>query len=682
MARGLGLVARRIGQPAVVGELAAGLIVGPSLLGRIAPDAAAWLFPGDELHSGVLLAIAWVGVILLLAETGFETDLGLLSRMGRSTALVPVGSLIVPLGMGIGMGFLMPDAFVSGGRTIFALFMGVCLAVSSLPVVAKILIELNLMRRNVGQIIIVAGMADDIVGWVLLSALAGAAASGHLDPAKLGLTIIAIAAFLAFAFTLGQRGTNALLRRSMRSGDPVLPLSAVMLVVFGFAALTQAIGIEAVFGAFVAGIVVARSRFFRRDLEEMIHGFSHGVFAPIFFATAGMYVDLGQLRDPQILLWSGIVLAVASVAKLVGSYVGARIGPLGHREAIAVGVGLNARGALEVIIATIALSIGVFNGSAYTVIVLLAMSTSIAAPPLLRWALARVEATAEEAERLEREELLSSSVIAGARNALLPTRGGANSAIAAHLLDRVLLPEAHVTVLTISDPAAVYEPGAEARVASVVDAFPDREVERRNERADDPVSAIIREADVGYDLMAVGLNEDFRGTHVLSPRLRQLLLRTSTPVLLVRRGTDDVDAPGDPRIRRILVPATGTPLGRAAEELASILASRVDGEVHVVHVVTRDGQPMRAAAVGQLSRARDLAERMGRGASPLLRTGAHAYEEIVRAADDRDVDVIMLGAQIRGHGDVPFLGQGTEYVLERSRQTVAVVLFPDSGEAS
>lgn len=452
-ARGFGLLAQRVGQPAVVGELAAGLVLGPSAFGRFLPEAAHWLFPGDPHSSGIILAVAWVGVILLLVETGFETDLGLLASIGRSTTMVPLGSLVLPLGLGIGVGFLMPDVFLSGGRTIFALFMGVCLAVSSLPVVAKILLELRLMRRNVGQIIIVAGMADDLVGWIMLSTLAGAATAGRLQVGKLVTTIVALVAFIVLAFSLGQKATNALLRRALKASHTIaLPMSAVMFVVFSLAAITQAIGIEAVFGAFVAGIIIARSRYFRRDMEEGIHAFSHAVFAPIFFATAGMFVDLGQLANPTIAWWAGIVIAVASVGKLVGSYVGARLGPLGHHEAIAVGIGLNARGALEIIIATIALSIGVFNQQSYTIIVLLAMTTSIIAPPLLRWVLGNVEASQEEAERLEREEILQASVIANSRSALLPTRGGANSVMAARVLDLVLQPEAHVTVLHVQPP--------------------------------------------------------------------------------------------------------------------------------------------------------------------------------------------------------------------------------------
>ncbi len=681
-ARGLGLLAQRFGQPSVIGELAAGLVVGPSLLGRLFPDVAAWLFPGDDVHSGILLAVAWIGVILLLVETGFETDLALLSRMGGSTAMVPLGSLVLPLALGIGTGFVMPDVFVAEGRTIFALFIGVSLAISALPVVAKVLIELRLMRRNVGQVIIAAGMVDDIVGWIMLSTLAGVASAGRFEAGRLGLTVAALVAFIGLAFTLGQRATDSVLRRSLHSrhDGTALPLTAVMLIVLVFSAVTQAIQIEAVFGAFVAGIVIARSRYFHRDVEATIHGFTHALFAPVFFATAGMYVDLGALADPTVALWAAIVLVVASVGKLVGSYIGGRMGPLGHRESIAVGVGLNARGALEIIIATIALSIGVFNQQAYTVIVLLAMTTSMMAPPLLRWALSNISASDEEAERLEREELLAESVIAKARNALLPTRGGANSAMAAHVLDLALREEAHATVLLVQPPDGT--PAQDHLAQLVEDVFDERDTALRVQRSDDVPGTILEEASLGYDLLALGLNEDFRGTHRMSDPLQAIISGSPVPILLVRRalGMRHEDDYTTVRFRRLMVPATGTVTGRAAEEFAYTIGDRHDAEVDAVHVLSRTdrfGPEAEPPAVGQLERARSLAERFGRGVSPVLRVGSVASREILAAADDHGTDLVVIGTQLRHHEDgSPFLGHGTEFLLEHARQTVVVVVFP------
>lgn len=676
--RGLGGLLGRFGQPAVVGELGAGLILGPSVLGRIAPGLAERLFPGHEVESALLLAVSWLGIVFLLAVTGFETDLGLLRRLGRASAGVSIGSLVLPLALGSALGMVLPDALIGDGtgRTTFAAFMAVALSISALPVVAKILGDMRLMRRNFGQITVAAGMVNDLVGWLLLGALTGIVHTGGFDVGQLAGTLLGLAVFILAAFTIGQRGVDRTLRRARAAGDGSTgPLTVVVLTVFVAGAITHALGMEAVIGAFVAGIVLSRSRFLPHESEVMIERMSSAVFAPIFFATAGLYVDMGALARPGNLLATVAIIALAAIAKLAGSYVGGRVSHLSSTESLAIGIGLNARGAMEIVLATIGLRLGVLNEASYTAVVIMAMVTSMAAPPLLRPVLRRLKTSPEEAKRLEREETLEASVIAKARNALLPTRGGANSAIAGRLLDLVLQPEAHVTVLTIVPPevSELDDGERDDPTVRVAQAFDDRATDERREIRDDPVQAILDESRLGYDLVALGLNEDFRGTHTLSDRLRSLLSQTRTPVLLVRRGSSDDE------FRRVLVPVSGTVPSRAAEELAYTLASRVDAEVDVVHVVARHDADPHRTGIGQLSRARTLAERFGRSAAPVLRVGQNAYEQIVTAAWDRSADLVVLGAQLRTTDDgQPFLGYSTEYVLEHAPGTVAVVVFPVS----
>lgn len=674
-ARGLGALATRARQPAVVGELAAGLVLGPSVLGRVAPGLAERLFPGGEVESALILAVSWLGIVLLLAVTGFETDLGLLRRLGRASAGVSVGSLVVPFLAGFGLGLVLPASLVGGDveRTTFALFVAVALSISALPVVARILADMRLMRRDFGQITVAAGMVNDLVGWLLLGALTAIVTSGGLDVADLGVTVLALAVFVLLAFTAGQRLVDHALRRSRATGGTAASLTVIVLTVAAAGAFTHAIGMEAVIGAFLAGIVLARSRFLPETAAHTVEHVSNGVFAPVFFATAGLFVDLGALAEPSNALSALAILAVAALAKLVGSYVGGRVSRLSPTASLAVGVGLNARGAMEIVLAAVGLRLGVLNGASYSAIVLMAMATSMLAPPLLRPILRRLEASPEEARRLEREETLASSVIAKARHALLPTRGGRNAAEAARLLHLVLRPEAHVTVMTVETG-----PALDGHVAELVATLRDRSTDVRREPDRDPVDAIVGEAALGYDLVAVGLNEDFRGSHALSPRLQGLLARTPVPVLLVRRST----IPERGAIRRVVVPVSGTSTSRAAEELAYTLAARVDAAVDVVHVVERQpaGPDAAPGAVGQLTRARTLAERFGQGAATLLRHGTTAAEEIVAAANERAADLVLLGARLRTTDDGrPFLGYGVEHVLEAAAPTVAVVVFPPAG---
>ena len=705
-ARLLGGIARRLGQPSVVGELCAGLLLGPSLLGRLAPDVQAAIFPDDPVVVGAVAAVSWVGVALLLVVTGFETDLDLLRRLGRSSLAVTVGSLVVPLAMGALLGATLPAAFLgTDDRLPFVLFMAVAMSISSLPVIAKVLIDLGLMRRNIGQITIAAGMANDLIGWLLLGVVAGIAAGG-LNATTMVTSIGGVAVFLAVAFTVGQRAVDAALRRvrertAGNGSGGVLAVAVVTALVCG--TITQAIGVEAVLGAFIAGILLGRSRYALREVEESVERVVSAFLAPLFFATAGLSVDLASVLTREAIGGAVAVIAVAAVSKVVGTLLGAWAGRLRLIEGMALAAGLNARGALEIIIATVGLGLGVLNQASYSAIVVMAILTSLAAGPLLRVFARRLDAGPDEAARLAREETLATSVIAQTTAALLPTRGGANSILAGRLLDLALLPDAAFTVLTVSPPGDPHGRDRVGGAALQLEAqFPHRRVDRIHRVDDDPVRAIVTEAGLGYGLVAVGMSEGMATAHALSTTLSDLLAGSPIPVLLVRHPLREV-APEDVRFRRVVVPATGTRQGRAAQEIAFTLADREQADVHVVHVVDRPEQPQSPAAVGAasadeqqaapaaegarrasgsalaagvLEQARQLASRFGREPSLHTRHGVAAAEEIVRAADEQDADLIVLGASLRQSGTRPFLGHGAEYVLDHAHQTVALVVLP------
>jgi Kef-type K+ transport system membrane component KefB/nucleotide-binding universal stress UspA family protein len=682
VARGLGGLARRAGQPAVVGELAAGLVLGPSILGRFAPGIAEWIFPGSAVPSALLLAVAWIGIFLLLVVTGFETDLALLKRLGRPAVNVSVGSLVVPLAVGVGLGFLLPSAFLGeeGARLPFALFMGVALSISALPVIAKILADMNLMRRDFGQITIAAGMANDLIGWLLLGVVAGIAGSGGFEPVRLLVTVVAVVAFLGISMTVGQRASDAILRKARGRDDSFTgALTATLMVALVLGVITHAIGVEAVLGALVAGIVLSRSKYQHKDVQHTLETLSNAVFAPIFFATAGLYVDFGVLLEGSNWAWGLLIILVAIATKLVGSYAGASRSGMSRMEGLAIGLGLNARGALEIVVATIGFSLGVLNEAAYAAVVVMAIVTSMIAPPLLRPVLRRLTANPEEAERLDREEMLQKSVIASASNVLLPTRGGDNSATAAHLLNLSLQPDARVTVLTVGD--ADLRQLDEDRISRIIAAdLGGRLVERRHHTARDVGADILKEAGLGYDLLVVGLTDEFAGTHELSEPLRRVLASSPIPVLLIR-GRRGETADGDRHpIRKVLVPVTGTRIGRAAEEIAYMLGGRLAADVDALHVVEAEQSGAANGATHQLERARTLSERLGSGARTTTAVGSVKHEALLQAAEDGGADLIVIGTQARSaDGEQLFLGYGPEYVLEKATATVMVLVFPEEG---
>src|SRR5262245_2000363 len=624
---------RAIRQPAVIGELAAGVLLGPSVLGHLAPGLHGWLFPNDPLQRAMLSGLAWTGVFLLLILTGFETDLALIRRLGRATGRVALGSLVLPVVAGVGLGVALPHEFLgpSTDREVFALFMGTALGISALPVIAKILSDLDLMRRNVAQVLLAAAMADDIAGWILLGIVAGLAQSGAVDAAGLVVTVAGLALFLGLAFTLGQRAVDALLRGVLlRRWGVSGSITAVLLVALASGATTHAIGLEAVFGAFIAGIVLGRSRFHDHEVFAQLDGVTRSFFAPLFFATAGLRVDLGLLAEPHVLGWGLAVLALATASKAGGAYLGSRLAGLPRREGLALGVGLNARGAVEIVVATVGLSLGVLNAQSYALVVLLAIVTSMMAPPLLRIVLHGWHGDAEEQARLARERHLGGNVLVRASRVLLPSHGGPNSVLAARLVDLAWPEGAEVTVLSAGRdvPAEDVE-----RVRAVLAGRPQI---YQHEAAKEPLRAILEQASLGFGVIAVGATDERIAGTLVSPVVGELLAASPLPVVMVRRGRSLVPEEM-PRIRRILVPAVGTQPGRAAQEIAYGVAKRVGARVLLAHVVTSptvaqtlsygDNGSARAEVVEQVvAEAEEHAREMGVRVESVVRTDASAAD--------------------------------------------------------
>ncbi|MFC7310681.1 cation:proton antiporter [Streptomyces monticola] len=433
-----GRLAARFGMPAVAGELCVGVLLGPTVLGSAAPQLSQWLLPPttDQFH--LLDALGQIGVVLLVGVTGMEMDVGLIRRRGATALSVGLGGLLLPLGLGVAAGYAAPGSLIPAGigRPAFALFIGVALCVSALPVIAKTLTDMNLLHRNVGQLTLAAGMVDDIIGWILLSVVT-AMAMGDARPESVALLIGATVLVLAATALVGRPLVRRVLRATERS-EPGITVAAATALILLSAAATHALGLEAMFGAFLAGMLIGSvagsgagsvagsssgdgsgsrpepaAGSGSRGASGDVSGAGSGavpvlarlaplrtvvlaVFAPLFFATAGLRIDLTALADPPVLAAAVVLLLVAVVGKVAGAFAGARIGRLGPWESLALGGALNARGVIQLVIATVGLRIGVLTTTTYTLIVLVAIATSLMAPPILRFAMRRVEQTAEE----------------------------------------------------------------------------------------------------------------------------------------------------------------------------------------------------------------------------------------------------------------------------------------------
>lgn len=400
LAVALGRLASRFGMPAVVGELFVGAVLGPSFLAWAAPGVHGWLFPAVAEQYHLLDAVGQLGVLLLVGLTGMHMDMGLVRRRGVTAAGVSVGGLVIPLGLGIGAGYVLPKALVPDGTdiTVFALFLGVAMCVSAIPVIAKTLMDMNLLHRNVGQLTLTAGMIDDVFGWFMLSIVSAMA----VNAVTTGTVLISLAyliAVIAFALTLGRPLIRGALRVADKSDDPGLTVATAAVLVLLSAAATHALGLEAVFGAFICGILIGTAGKVNPTKLAPLRTVVLSGFAPIFFATAGLRMDLTALVRPEVLLTGLAVLALAIAGKFIGAYAGARLSGLNKWEGLALGAGLNARGVIEVVVAMVGLRLGILSVEVYTIVILVAIVTSLMAPPILRFAMARVEQTAEEQVR-------------------------------------------------------------------------------------------------------------------------------------------------------------------------------------------------------------------------------------------------------------------------------------------
>ncbi|TDC40378.1 cation:proton antiporter [Micromonospora sp. 15K316] len=404
VARILGRLATLVGLPSIVGELLTGVLLGPSLLGHLFPQAARLLIPSDAGGMHLIDAVGQLGVLLLVGITGTHLDPSLLGdrRRRRAAVTVSLSGLVLPLLCGVGLGLAL-SAPAGDGRTeriLFALFLGVAMGVTALPVIAKTLADMGLLHRTVGQLILMAGTVDDAACWFLLSLLAAAATTG-LTVGSMAVSVAALAGFAVFAATVGRIAVGAVMRRAARSTDAGPTVAATVVIVLIGAALSHGLGLEAVVGAFVAGLLIGAP-----DPAKLapLRTVVLTVLAPIFLATAGLRIDLTALADPG-LAWTALAVVLVAVGgKFCGAYVGARLSGMTTWEGLAVGAGMNSRGVVEVIVALAGLRLGIFDVGMYTVIVLVAILTSVMAPPMLRLTLGRVRVDGEERRRRLRIE--------------------------------------------------------------------------------------------------------------------------------------------------------------------------------------------------------------------------------------------------------------------------------------
>ena len=432
----LGECMQRIRQPAVIGQLLAGIILGPSVFGGIWAAGQQAIFPPNSSDRQMLNAVSEIGVLLLLLLTGMETDLALVKRVRRTAAITSAAGIVIPFACGFVLGETLPDSVLPDPdrRLLTSLFLATALSISSVKIVAAVLREVDYLRRNLGQVILAAAILDDTIGWTILALIGGLAAQGRIVIGPVLLSVLGTAAFLVFCFTIGRRWVARIIRWTNDHFVIEMPvISVILMIMIGLALVTNFIGVHAVLGAFAAGIMIGQSPILTKHIEDQLRGLIVALFMPVFFGVAGLAIDLKALSDPHLLGLAFLVIGIASIGKLGGCYLGSRIARLNHPEALAVGFAMNARGSTEVILATIGLTIGVLNQQLFTVIVVMAVVTTVCMPPLLRWALERVPMRHEEKARMEREAAEEKDFVPKLERVLVGLDRGDNGRLASRL---------------------------------------------------------------------------------------------------------------------------------------------------------------------------------------------------------------------------------------------------------
>jgi len=380
-ARFFGWLMSKIGQPTVIGEIIAGIILGPSLLGYLSPEFSAFLFPAESLNG--LQFLSHLGLILFMFIVGMELEFKQIKKQLRNVVLVSNASIILPFFLGVLLAyFLYLDYGMGSSFSSFALFMGIAMSITAFPVLARIVMERNLVKSPIGSMALAIAAANDVTAWFLLAIVIAIVNAGNFTSAL--FTIIFSFAFV-FTMLVGVKYFLKIMSKAFSSRETVnKPIIALIFVILILAAWTaEVIGIHSLFGAFIAGVSVPSSSRFRHLLAQKIEDISLVLLLPIFFVFTGLRTEIGVLSD--INLWGvlGLVLIAAITGKFLGSALSARWVGISWKNSLILGTLMNTRGLMELIVLNIGYDLGILSTEIFSVLVFMAIATTLMTGPLL-----------------------------------------------------------------------------------------------------------------------------------------------------------------------------------------------------------------------------------------------------------------------------------------------------------
>lgn len=377
-----GLFFKKFGQPPVIGEIIAGIILGPSVIGALFPAFNTFVFPAASL--GNLQLLSQVGLILFMFVIGMELDLNIIKKKAKSAILISNISIIVPYGLGVGLAFYLKDDYLPAGIPFYAfcLFIGIAMSITAFPVLARIIKDKKLTKTRAGNIAIVSAAINDIAGWCILAVVIALAKAGSIGN-SLYTIVFAVAYVLVMLFVIRpllktmstQKTTDEDVKRST--------IAIIFIVLLLSAYTAEVIGIHALFGAFMAGVIMPLEWDFRKLIINKIEDVALVLLLPIFFIFTGLRTQIGLLNEPALWGMCGIITFVAILGKFGGSVFAARIAGENMHDSLTVGALMNTRGLMELIILNIGYDLGILNPQIFAMMVIMALVTTFMTSPLL-----------------------------------------------------------------------------------------------------------------------------------------------------------------------------------------------------------------------------------------------------------------------------------------------------------
>lgn len=588
LSRVMGLIFAKFHQPQVMGEMIAGIMLGPSLLGWLAPETAAAVFPAESIH--YLNVLSQVGVIFFLFLIGLELDPKLIKNRGHAAIVISHVSIVVPFLLGAGLTLYLYERLFNDAPhmnfTAVALFMGAAMSITAFPVLARILTERNLHKTKVGAVAITCAAVDDVTAWVMLAFVVAIARAEGWQPGMItALLALGYVGVMFFVIKPFLRRLESVFERQGRLSQNVI--AVIFMLTLASAYTTEWIGIHALFGAFLMGAIMPKGTRFVRQLSEKLEDYTVVFLLPIFFAYMGLKTRIGLLNNSDLWLDTIVIIAVACLGKFGGSTLASRACGLEWRESSAIGILMNTRGLMELVILNIGQELGVISDAVFAMMVIMALATTALTTPVLHW-------------------VYPSRLFGGARAGPMPKDSQKEFAA----LIPISLAKSGVPLLQLadmlSDPSAesrrfvalnlrrpvdheAYRSGLdEAEPAAPSEALqPLLEYARNRNITVEPLTFVTRDvpADIAWaaqtrniDLVLMGFHKPVIGQTILGGTVHRVLTTANVDVaIFVDRGFHSP--------KKILVPFMGSQHDRFGLELANRMARNTNALVTVLHVI-------------------------------------------------------------------------------------------------